>query len=52
LDSFRVQEFAAIERMVALVMVIYAFVINLLDGGGPLVSYLCRLTHARPPSGS
>ena len=44
LDSFRVREFAAIERMVALGMVIYAFLIGLLASGGPLVSYLCRLT--------
>ncbi len=44
LDSFRVRKFAAIERMVALGMVIYAFVIELLEGHGPLVSVLCRLT--------
>ena len=44
LDSFRVREFAAIERMVALGMVIYAFLIGLLEGGSPLVSFLCRLT--------
>jgi hypothetical protein len=44
LESFRVREFAAIERMVALGMVIYAFLIELLQASGPLVSCLCRLT--------
>jgi hypothetical protein len=44
LESFRVREVAAIERMVALGMVIYAFLIELLDEHGPLVSMLCRLT--------
>jgi hypothetical protein len=44
LASFRVRAFAAIERMVALGMVIYAFLIALLEGAGPLVSLLCRLT--------
>jgi hypothetical protein len=44
LDSFRVREFAAIERMVALGMVIYAFLIALLHTGGTLVSTLCQLT--------
>jgi hypothetical protein len=44
LASFRVREFAAIERMVALGMVIYAFLIGLLESAGPLVSTLCRLT--------
>jgi hypothetical protein len=44
LESFRVREFAAIERMVALGMVIYAFLIELLETSGPLISFLCRLT--------
>jgi hypothetical protein len=44
LESFRVREFTAIERMVALGMVIYAFLIELLADQGPLVSLLCRLT--------
>ncbi len=44
LESFRVREFAAIERMVALGMVIYAFLVELLQAGGSLVSVLCRLT--------
>ncbi len=44
LDSFRVREFAAIERMVALGMVIYAFLVELLQTGGSLVSLLCHLT--------
>jgi hypothetical protein len=44
LESFRVREFAAIERMVALGMVIYAFLSELLQASEPLVSVLCRLT--------
>jgi DDE family transposase len=44
LDSFRVREFAAIHRMVALGMVMYAFLVSLWEGGGPLVSFLCHLT--------
>lgn len=44
LESFRVREFAAIQRMVALGMVVYSFLIELLETGGPLVSALCRLT--------
>jgi hypothetical protein len=44
LESFRVRAFAAIERMVALGMAIYAFLIALLAGAGPLVSVLCRFT--------
>lgn len=44
LQSFRVRAFAAIERLVAFAMVVYAFLIELLETGGPLVGALCRLT--------
>ncbi|MBI4507736.1 MAG: transposase, partial [Chloroflexi bacterium] len=44
LESFRVRTFAAIERVVALGMLVYAFLIELLATGGRLVSVLCRLT--------
>lgn len=44
LGSFRVPEFAAIQRTVALGMVIYAFLVSLLAAAGPLVSFLCHLS--------
>ena len=42
LESFRVREFAAIQRVVALGMLVYSFLIELLEVGGVLVRRLCR----------
>ena len=43
LESFRVREFSAIQRVVALGMLVYGFLIELLEMGGILVRTLCRL---------
>ena len=42
LESFRVREFSAIQRVVALGMLVYGFLIELLEMGGILVRTLCR----------
>lgn len=44
LESFRVREFASIERIVGLGMLVYGFLLELMEGGRPLLSLLCHLT--------